>query len=229
MTVLRNLRDWTMVGVAALSLAAAAPGWIVLRFALAEAHADPATAEALFAPFAGDGLVGDLAARERLRLATPPSPQERIAAVDALLSETPLNSGAWLDLAMARRAAGAPMASVLAALALSTTTGPNESRFMAGRAAFALPLWTALPPGARRASIADLVGGWESLDEAGRRRLAAILGSAADRSGGEIRAALLLSGAPGAKVAAALMLRAPAAGGGAPPSNASVGDVAPAK
>jgi hypothetical protein len=226
----RDIRFWTTLGVAALSLTAIAEGWTALNLGLAEASADAATAEARFTPFLGDGLVGDIAERDLLRLAPPAAAQARIDAVGALLSQTPLNAGAWLDLAIARRAAGLPMESVAAALAMSATTGPNEARFMAGRVAFALPFWSALPPGARKALIADLVaGGWQALDGEGRARLSAILSAAADRSGEEIRAALLLNGEPGAAIAAAL-LPAPAKAApveGAPAAAAN--GVAPAK
>jgi hypothetical protein len=208
---LGEIRFWTALVVAGLSAFAIAQGWNALRFGLAEAFADSASAESALQPFAGDPLVGDLADRDRLRLAPPPAAQTRIDAEAALLGQTPLNGGAWLDLAIARRAAAAPMESVAAALALSAMTGPNEARFMAGRVAFALPFWSALPPDARRALIGDLVGGWRALDGPARGRLAAILAAAPDRSGEEVRAALLLSGAAGAAIAAALIATPPAA------------------
>ena len=203
--MMREVRFWTTLAVAALSLTAIAQGWTTLRLGLAEAFADAATAEARFGPFLGDGLVGDVAERDLLRLAPPAAPQARIDAVGALLGQTPLDGGAWLDLAIARRAAGASMENVAAALALSATTGPNEARLMAGRVAFALPFWSALPPGTRQALVADLVGGWQALDDNDRARLSAILSGAPDGSGEEVRAALLLNGAAGAAIAATLM------------------------
>jgi hypothetical protein len=202
---LREIRFWTALVVAGLSLFAIAQGWNALRFGLAEALADSASAESRLQPFAGDDLVGDLADRDLLRLAPPASEQARIDVLGALLSQTPLNGGAWLDLAIARRAAGASMESVAAALALSAMTGPNEARFMVGRVAFALPFWSALPPDARRALIGDLVGGWSALSGDERARLSAILANAPDRSGEEARAALLLNGAAGAAIAAELI------------------------
>ena len=75
---------------------------------------------------------------------------------------------------------------------------------MAGRAAFALPFWSALPPDVRRTLVADLVGGWPALDGGERTKLSASLSEARDGSGEEVRAALLLAGAPGEAVAATL-------------------------
>ena len=159
--------------------------------------------------------MGDVAERDLLRLASPTAAQAKIDVVGALLSETPLNGGAWLDLAIARRAAGLSMEGVAAALAMSATTGPNEARLMAGRAAFALPFWSALPPDTRRTLVADLIGGWPALDGGERARLAAILSEASDRSGEEVRAALLLNSSPGAAIAATLLPSPPEAPGAA--------------
>jgi hypothetical protein len=202
---LREIRFWTALGVAGLSAFSITLGWNALSFGLAEAVADSASAESQLRPFVGDGLVGDLAERDLLRLAPSLSAQARIDVLDALLSQTPLNGGAWLDLAIARRAGGASTENVAAALALSAMTGPNEARFMAGRVAFALPFWSALPPDARRALIGDLVGGWPALGGDERARLAAVLANAPDRFAEEARAALLLNGAAGAAIAAELM------------------------
>jgi hypothetical protein len=204
MIQLRSFRFWTTLAVVLLSLTAITQGWTALQLGLAEQGADAANAEARFSPFAGDGLVGDAARRDSLRLAPPAAPRKKIDAVSALLSQTPLNGGAWLDLAIARRAAGDKMENVAAALAMSATTGPNEGYLMAGRASFALPFWSALPLDARKSLVADLVGGWEFLDKEGRERLAAILAAAPDRSPEELRAALLLAGAQGVAIAAAL-------------------------
>jgi hypothetical protein len=222
---LGEIRFWTTLVVALVSLFVIGQGWTALRFGLAETSADPASAEARLQPFVGDGLVGDMAARGLLRLAPPASAQARIDLLTALLLETPLNGGAWLDLAIARRAAGETMESVAAALALSATTGANEGRLMAGRVAFALPFYSALPPDARRALIADLVGGWGAIGGDERARLKAILGSAPDRSGEEVRAALLLSGAAGAAIAAELIPPPPKASpnAGAPAAARDVG------
>jgi hypothetical protein len=205
MTRVREIRFWTALVVGGLSAVVIAQGWTMLRFGLTEAPADAPSTESRLLSFADDDLVGDLAERDLLRLAPPLSPQARVDAVGALLGQAPLNGGAWLDLAIARRAAGASIESVAAALALSTMTGPNEARFMAGRVGFALPFWSALPPDTRRALVADLVGGWSALDGKERARLSATLSDAPDRSGERVRAALLLTGAPGAAIAAALL------------------------
>jgi hypothetical protein len=199
-----EVRFWTALVVGGLSAAVIAQGCVTLRFGAAEAFSDVASAEIRLQSFTGDDLVDDLAERDLLRLAPPASPQARADAVGALLGHAPVNGGAWLELAIARRGAGGSMESVAAALALSTMTSPNEARLMAGRVDFAAPFWTALPPDARRSLIADLVGGWGVLGGDERARLSAIFAAAPDRSGEEARAALLLSGAPGAAIARAL-------------------------
>ena len=201
---IREVRFWTALVVAGLSALAVGQGMTASRLALAELTADPATAEGKFAPFVSDGLVGDIATRDALRLAPSLSPADAAATIGQLLAQTPLNSGAWLDLAASRRASGASTESVAAALAMSTTTGPNERRLMAGRAGFALPFWSALPPGARQAVVADLTGGWAGMDETARARILALLRNAPDGSGEEVRAALLLNGGDSPKIAAAI-------------------------
>jgi hypothetical protein len=205
MIKLRDPRFWTVLVVVALALAALTNGLTVFRFGLAEALADASTAEARLRPFAGDPTLGAVAHRDMIVLAPPVDAKQRVADLTELLSQSPLSSGAWLDLAIARRAAGASTESVAAALALSATTGPNEAVFMAGRASFALPFWSALPPDARRSLIGDLVGAWGAVDGPGRARLAAILQNGADGTREGVRAALLLNGDAGALIASALL------------------------
>ncbi|MBB4200297.1 hypothetical protein GGD83_004126 [Rhodoblastus sphagnicola] len=143
---------------------------------------------------------------QRLALAASASTAARIDALQNLLGSTPLASGAWLDLAIARAKVGAPMEDVSSALAMSAMTGPNEARLMAGRAAFGLPYWERLPPDVRRTLINDLVGGWSAIGPGERLALADQIALVPDPSRGEMLAALLLVGKPADPIIKALDL-----------------------
>jgi hypothetical protein len=75
----------------------------------------------------------------------------------ASLSVRPLSSMKWLALASARVIMGQPFDKVLAALALSSLTGPNEGYVMSQRAIFGLVQWESLPEDVRKRTVADLV------------------------------------------------------------------------
>jgi hypothetical protein len=134
----REIRFWTTLVVAALSLVTIGEGWSALRLGLAEALADPSTAEAWFVPFAGDGLVGDVAKRDLLLLAPPAAEQARIDAVggwpaldggerarlSAILVDAPVRSGEEARAALLL--AGAPGAAVAAALTPERDAGTME-------------------------------------------------------------------------------------------------------
>ncbi|RBP07330.1 hypothetical protein DFR50_12855 [Roseiarcus fermentans] len=212
----REIRFWTAIIVMILSGLAIGSGATGLSLALAERSADAASAATALAPFVGDSLVGDVAARAAARLARPRSPVEAETLAGQLLSQAPLSSGAWLDLAIARREAGEPAETVAAALAMSTTTGPNELRFMTARAKFALPFWKSLPPDVQHAVIADLVGGWAGIDPGARTKLRTMLSSAPEGTVEAMRTALLLNGGDDAAAVDAALLPA------APPSSERV-------
>lgn len=199
---IREVRFWTAFVVMALSGLAIGQGATALSLALAERSADAASAPTKLAPFGGDNLVGDLATLEILKLAPPLSSADAATILRQLLSQTPLSSGAWLDLAIAQRAAGASTESVVAALEMSATTGPNELLLMEGRADFALPFWRGLPPDVQRSVIADLVGAWAGID---RTSLEDMLRNAPEGTREGVRAALLLNGGDGATIAQELM------------------------
>ena len=215
---IRELRFWTALLIVGLSVMAISSALQTLRFALAAQSADPQNAtDRLQAP-ATESPAAPLALRLMLVLAPPKAPAERADALQTLLGLTPMASGAWIDLAIARQQAGLPMEQVASALALSSLTGPNEARFMAGRAVFGLPLWEKLPPDVRRGLIGDLVAGWGEVEDARRRDLDAILTVASDQTRAEIFSALLLAGKPAEPIIAALDLApeqpAPADAGG---------------
>jgi hypothetical protein len=206
MIAIREARVWTVLLVAGLCLVAISAAWPTVRFGLAEQIADPRAAQARLQPLISEPPVGALAQQAALDLALPAPASERRAALQRLLEATPLASGAWLDLAAERERSGLPMRQVASALALSSLTGPNEARIMAGRAAFGLRLWGQLPPDLRRGLIGDLVGGWGDVDDARREELGAVLALAPDQARSEILSALLLAGPPGAPIIAALDL-----------------------
>ena len=213
---IREARFWTallVMGLCALTMSWALP---TLQFGLASQWADARSAGAVLAATTGRAPVGPLAQRLWLQLGPPHAAKERVAALQTLLAAMPLSGGAWLDLAIARKEAGAPMQDVSSALAMSALTGPNEARFMAGRAFFGLPIWDQLPPDFRRTLIGDLVGGWSELGWSRAAALSAILTVASDQSRTEILAMLLLWGPPGEPIIKALDLAPPPVEGGEP-------------
>jgi len=207
---IRERRFWTILAVAALSLLTMASAWPTLRFGLASQGADAATAAARLGALSDERPIDALAQKLILALAPPKAPAERVEALQALIGATPMASGAWLDLAIARQQAGQPMETIASALAMSSLTGPNEARFMGGRAAFGLPLWDKLPPDVRRGLIGDLIAGWgENIGDAQRQELNALLTVAPDQTRSQILAALLLAGKPGEPIIKALDLAPP--------------------
>ncbi len=202
---MRAIRLLTSLAVCGLAAATLFEGIRTVRIALAEMPPDPVKAATAIAPFAGDPLLGDVARRDMLRLRPPIAAADAAASVGDLLSGTPLNSGAWVELAEARRAEGAPIEAVASALALSTVTGPNEEYPMARRAAFGLPFFRALPPDERRALVADLAGGWNAMDVRDQNRVLDWLVEAPDGLGGEVREALVRARRGGAAIPGALL------------------------
>jgi hypothetical protein len=86
------------------------------------------------------------------------SAHKRAEALAKLLAARPLSSKSWLQLAVMRLVAGEPQKRVLAALFMSSVTGPNEGSIMWQRGVFGLSLWKALAPEARQRTIDDLAG-----------------------------------------------------------------------
>jgi hypothetical protein len=203
---LRELRFWTVLMTVSLCLYTILSALPTLRYGLAGLSVDAVSATARLAPFTDEPGVGALAKRDVLTLAPPQAAASRVAALASLIRDTPMSSGAWLDLSIAKEEAGAPMEQIANALALSSLTGPNESRFMAGRASFGLPLWSKLPPDLRRTLIGDLIVGWSGMDQARRADLDTLLTAESDQTREEIRSSLLVAGAAGAAISDALEL-----------------------
>jgi len=103
-----------------------------------------AALDASLAKFAGKSDIDSAAKREQWAA--------------ALLSVRPLSSGRWLLLAEMQLITSAPYERVLAALRMSSVTGPNEGVIMWERGIFGLLNWQGLPPDGRQRAIDDLAG-----------------------------------------------------------------------
>lgn len=159
----RPTRLLTTVAVIGLCAFAAWRGVDIVRFVAASegATADQHRVEALRPWVATPGLA--VAALEA-SLATALDPTDLDGArrrgeqIGALLARRPLSSMHWLSLAGTRLVANEGFDKVLAALALSALTGPNEGSIMLQRGAFGLLQWEILPPDFRKRTIVDLAG-----------------------------------------------------------------------
>ena len=157
--------------VGALCLIAMSGGVSLLALSAEEARG----AAGNFRPLVGDRFVGAAAALD-LVVATADAPlREHMRDLEDLLGKAPLTAGAWLDLALARRASGQDVSRVFEALRLSALTGPREARLMQARVAFALPFWAAAPDDLRARSIADLAGIGPYLEAPERQRIGALI------------------------------------------------------
>lgn len=201
----RELRFWTALAVIALGLLTLSKAKTLLAYAVAERAAEPRSADASLEPFVGDPTVGPRALARMLEADRLEAPDRRSERLKALLSVAPLTGGAWLELARAWMDGGESKEKVVSALVMSNLAAPNEGGVMARRAVFGLPLWPILPPEARKSLIADLVGGWANVSDSDRTALKAVLKLASDATREEMRAALLLSGQPGVRIALLLV------------------------
>jgi hypothetical protein len=162
----------TALMIAALSLGAMFGGASLLRLSLVETRGAGAGA---FRPLLEDRVVGAAAGID-LSIAEPTAaPAVRARDLEHLLARAPAHAGAWLDLAMARRAAGDDISTVLDALRVSTLTGPREARLMSGRVAFALPFWAALSDDLKMRLISDLAGVGPYLEVSERNLVGALI------------------------------------------------------
>jgi len=137
-------------------------GWSIVDFAITRARAahDP-SGEAVRAWIGDPGLTGPAlrAALSRTTIAADRETLRRRADdLTLLLATHPLSSAEWLSLAGIRLALAQPYDTVLAALAMSSLTGPNEGAMMMQRGIFGVLQWEALPADARRRTIGDLAG-----------------------------------------------------------------------
>jgi hypothetical protein len=154
----RLLTACAVIGLCALALVR---GVGIARFADARAHAGApdSRADVMWAWIDVPGVAA-LARQAMLTGGVDPRDSEgvrqREAALTAVLAARPLSSEDWLSLAGARLVAREPYDKVLAALAMSSVTGPNEGNVMFRRGTFGLVQWEILPADVRRRVIVDL-------------------------------------------------------------------------
>lgn len=187
----------------------------LLQFGLAEATPEEIQSRVLLEPLTASPVVGALARRSLLGAPSDllrVDANRRVAEFEALLSETPIDSAAWLQLATARRDAGAALERIDRALALSRSTGRFEGQLMAARASFALSMWAALPPEMRQLAITDLLnGGWGWMPPAEQGAVRSALKRASDEARVDLRARLMQRGASAGPMIRAMGLAAPSA------------------
>jgi hypothetical protein len=196
--------------LAAVTIMIAVP---LLQFGLAEAAPSEKQWRALLEPLTESRLVGALARRNLLltpSILTRLDVSERVTGFEALLGETPLDSAAWLQLAMARRDAGAPPERVASALALSRSTGRLEGELLISRVRFALPMWADLSPQSRQQTVADLLsGGWGLMSQDEQSEMRDVIAEASDEVRADLRTRLTRSGTAGRNIIQRVGLKAP--------------------
>jgi len=89
------------------------------------------------------------------------SARRRAELLTDLLAVRPLSPADWLSLAGMRLVTMQPYPQVLAALSMSSITGPDEGWIMWPRGIFGLLQWQGLAPDARQRAIDDLAGAIE--------------------------------------------------------------------
>ena len=154
-------RAVTTVLVAGFCGSAVFHGWSIAAFAIVRAHGAAPDHTAVRSWVAVPGLAG-LAREASLTPVADPTDLDRGRRrgddLAAILSLWPLSSMNWLSLDGVRLATGEPYEGVLAALAMSSVTGPNEGAIMLQRGIFGLLQWEVLPADARQRIVADLAG-----------------------------------------------------------------------
>jgi hypothetical protein len=158
---MRSFRTSTALVVIGLCALAMSRGWSMVQFSQARAARGEHAANRL-AAFAGTpGLAVAALEASETPVAGPAdqaSARKRIDELTAVLSLRPMSSINWLSLAGMRFVTGHPPDKVLAALAMSSLTGPNEHAMMYQRGVFELLQWEALPNDFRKRAIRDLSG-----------------------------------------------------------------------
>jgi hypothetical protein len=216
---------WTCLVVIGLCLFAMRQSIVLLSYGVAAAAATPETAEVALLPYIDAPITAAVAQRDLLKLAPRQEADAQIDRIVSLLGETPANGGAWLDLAIARLAAGAKDDQIMSSLALSNISAPYEAHVVTGRAVLVLSLWSRLPPEFRRNAALDLVRGWPFADEANRAAMKAVVSNATPQKREQIRAALGSIGKPAADVLRDLKLdMASAAESGPAPTSPAPAD-----
>lgn len=173
-------RGWTVVEFAQPSTASGAPAraWIGVP------AVTTAALDATLRDMAGEG--GIEAAHRRAELLV------------ALLAVRPMSSVSWLSLAGMQLVTGQPYDKELAALKMSSVTGPNEADIMWERGIFELLQWEALPPEFQHRAIADLSGplGNNFVNDSGVRLIKGVLAAKTPESKAQIAGLLATQGVP---------------------------------
>lgn len=143
----------------ALCAFAAMRGWSLIDFAGVRATHKPGdAARAWIGVPAVTTAALDAALRDIAEQNGTTAAEQRVALLTQLLAARPMSSIAWLSLAGMRVATGQPYETILAALKMSSVTGPNEAEVMWERGIFCLLQWEALPPDFQQRAIVDLAG-----------------------------------------------------------------------
>jgi len=160
---------------------AVARGWVIVAFATT---------------VGGTGNRGDRTIDDTADSGGLTSVKRRIGLLTQLLSRRPLSSVAWLSLADGWLLSGAPYKDVLAALKMSSLTGPNEARVMWRRGMFSLQQWESLPAEFQQQAARDLAGpiGAGFLDDANVRQIKSVLGRKPVETQAQIAALLRAEG-----------------------------------
>lgn len=122
--------------------------------------------------------------------------EQRVALLTQLLAARPMSSIAWLSLAGMRVATGQPYGTILAALKMSSVTGPNEAEVMWERGIFCLLQWEALPPDFQQRAIVDLAGPILTgiVNEPGQQLIRGVLSAKAPQVQAQVASMLQIQG-----------------------------------
>jgi hypothetical protein len=151
----------TALCVVALCAVAVSGGWKIVRFANARAAAPEHRADAVRPWTTVPGVASEALAASLSNMtdaADAAAARNRGDVLGAILEVRPLSSRTWLSLAGMRLVSGDAYEHTLAALAMSSLTGPNEGLVMLERGIFGLLQWELLPKEFRTRTITDLAG-----------------------------------------------------------------------
>src|SRR3954454_8442737 len=215
-----RVREFRFLTALAIILVAAflmLRGMPILRFAASDVARQDLGIDEVAMQTLGLAALARHAALEAARDEGEPAQSEQTELLSAILERQPIASAAWLSLSKLRALSASPTQDVVAALALSNLTGPNEGDLMAARAVMGFAIWDRLPPDIRRTTINDLVGGFDAANATQRDQLRTLAGNASNKDFQGMRAQLLLAGAEGTKIAKVLSFedRPPQAGASA--------------
>lgn len=192
----RLLTTFAVIGLCVFTMVR---GWNVVAFATAPRKTDPAQFGApLVATTALTAALDDLAG-----VSGTDAARRRIELLTQLLSRRPLSSTAWLSLAGMRLVTGAPSQDVLAALKMSSVTGPNEARVMWQRGMFAVLQWETLPADFQQRAIVDLAGpfAWGLVDDGDVRQIEGVLATKTPETQTQLAALLQAQGVDARRLA----------------------------